>query len=88
MDDDQDRRGILLLTTDIHQIYRDFQAASHSDQKFNILEFNGEHNNDIFMNMILQVEAVFVYQQFRDPKPVQLTKTKLCKGAMHWWRNL
>lgn len=31
---------------------------------------------------------MFDYKHIRDPKRVQLTKTKLRKGAMHWWKNL
>lgn len=33
-------KGHVLTTTGIHQIYGDSQAASHGDQKLNLLEFN------------------------------------------------
>lgn len=49
-------------------IYKDFQATSHGDQKFNIPKFDGEHNSDAFMDWLLQVEAMFNYKQFRNPK--------------------
>lgn len=77
-----------MTSADIHRIYKDFQATSHRDQKLNIPKFNGEHNDDVFMDWLLQVEVLFDYKQFRDPKRVQLTKTKLHKGNTHWWRNL
>lgn len=51
-EDDWYRRGPLLSTTVIYQIYMDFQATSHSDEKLNIVEFNGEHNGDIFVDWL------------------------------------
>lgn len=66
------------------QILKDFQVASHADEKLNLPKFNG----DGFMDWLLQGEAVFTYKQFRDPKRVHLAQTKLRKGATHWWRNI
>lgn len=85
VDDDHDlrKRGKVLTTTGIPRIYTYFQATLHGDKKLNIPEFNGEHNGDVFIVWLLEVDVVFDYKQFRDPKRVQLTETKLRIGAMH-----
>lgn len=33
--------GRALIMADLHQVFQDFQATSHGDQKLNIQEFNG-----------------------------------------------
>lgn len=75
-------------TADIHQLYKDFQAASLSDQKLSLPEFTGETNGDAFIDWMLQIDAIFSYKHYGDPKRVQLVETKLRKGAMHWWRSV
>lgn len=51
------------------------------------LKFNGEIDDDVFIGWLLEVEAVFYYKRYRDPKRVYLVETMLRKGTMHWWCN-
>lgn len=62
----------------IKQIY-DF---SNHCQKLHLLQFSGENNGDAFMDRILQVESVFEYKNYSNPKWVLLTITKLKKGVV------
>lgn len=69
-EDDQDNtpRGQPLSHADIHQIYQNFQVASHGEQKLNLSEFSGESNGDVFMDWLLQVKSVLEYKKYIDPQ--------------------
>lgn len=55
---------------DLKKIFHGFTAAAHRDQKINLHEFHGESNGDAYQDWLLQVEAVFDYKKYKDPKLV------------------
>lgn len=81
-DKEVNTRNKFLSSLDIHKIYHNLQATSPSNQKLDLPEYNGDHNDDIFIDWLIQFEYVVKYKKYKDPKHMLLTEPKLQKDAV------
>lgn len=51
--------------------------------KVDIPKFKG--NANLLLDWLLQVDSVFTYKKYSDPKPVQYVETKLRGLTLNWW---
>ena len=71
-----------------YQRRRTHRRSRDGDVRVDVPEYDGQSQDDTFLDWLYTVERIFEFKDYSDEKRVKLVAIKLKKYASLWWENL